>query len=198
MSKTSQDSKVLGQVRPTTFWGEIAPSEHIVQMYEDDGVVLDSLEGFVAEGIEAGDAVIVIATAPHRAALEDRLRMRGISLNVARSRDQYIALDAEETLTRFLVQEWPDQELFESLITGLIARARGNHVRKVRAFGEIVALLWNRGLNGATVRLEYLWQSLCQREQFSLFCAYPKSGFTVDAEDSMRTICEAHSRVLAS
>jgi hypothetical protein len=30
-----------------------------------------------------------------------------------------------------------------------------------------------------------------------LFCAYPKTGFTRDTQDSMREICDAHSRVLA-
>jgi hypothetical protein len=29
------------------FWGEIAPCEHIAQFYEHDGVLLDTLAGFV-------------------------------------------------------------------------------------------------------------------------------------------------------
>ena len=34
--------------------------------------------------------------------------------------------------------------------------------------------------------------------RFSLFCAYAKSGFTQNAEESIREICDAHSRVLAN
>jgi hypothetical protein len=184
--------------RSTTFWGEIAPSQHIVQLYEDDRVVLDSLEGFVAGGLDAGEGVIIIATATHLTALADRLTGRGIDVSFARDRDQYLALDAEEILTKFMVEGWPDQELFEAVVIGLIARARGSQGRRVRAFGEMVAVMWAQGLNGATVHLEHLWHALCHQQGFSLFCAYPKSGFTQNAEESIRQICDAHSRVLAS
>ncbi len=51
--------------------------------------------------------------------------------------------------------------------------------RRVRAFGEMVAVLWDQGQNAATVRLEHLWHKLCPEEKdFSLFCTYPKAGFT--------------------
>jgi hypothetical protein len=63
---------------------------------------------------------------------------------------------------------------------------------------KMVDRLWGQGLSGATVQLERLWHALCRQEGFSLFCAYPKSGFTQNAEESIREICEAHSRVLAS
>jgi hypothetical protein len=66
----------------------------------------------------------------------------------------------------------------------------------VRAFGEMVALLWAQGHCGATVRLEYLWSRFCDQQGFSLLCAYPKSGFTSDAADSIRQICDAHSHVV--
>ncbi len=177
------------------FWAEITPCEHLVQIYGDDDVFVDSLEGFVAGGLKAGDAVIVIATASHRSCLESRLITNGISLSIARSRDQYITLDTEETLTKFLVNDWPDEELFEQLVIPLIERARRTD-RRVRAFGELVAVMWGQGLNGATVQLEHLWHKLCQRESFSLFCAYPKTGFTQDAQASIREICQTHSRIV--
>jgi hypothetical protein len=55
------------------FWGEIAPCEHLVQIYADQGVFLDSLEGFVSGGLLAGEGVIVIGTRAHLIALEQRL-----------------------------------------------------------------------------------------------------------------------------
>jgi hypothetical protein len=175
------------------FWGEIVPSEHLVQFYEDDTVFLDSLEEFVAGGIRAGDGVLVIATPAHRRALSDRLRARGLDPDSAES--PYIALDVEETLARFMVNGWPDDRRFKGVVSELIGRARRDG-RRVRAFGEMVAVLWALGHNGATVRLEHLWHRYCHEESFSLFCAYPRSGFTGDANSSMRDICAAHSRVI--
>jgi hypothetical protein len=188
--------EISGVREKTSFWGEIAPCEHMVQMYTQDSVFLDTLCGFVADGVRCGDGVIVIATAAHLSALEARLAGTGVDLAAARGRDQYIALDAELTLSRFIVNGWPDEEIFDPLVTGLIARA-GRGGRRVRAFGEMVAILWAQGHAGATVRLEFLWHALCRREAFSLLCAYPRTGFTQDVTASVREICAAHSRVIA-
>jgi hypothetical protein len=177
------------------FWGEIAPCEHLVQIYEDACAFLDSLEGFVAGGLRAGDSVIVIATAAHLQDLDERLLAQGLDIAAAQARDQYIFADAEATLAKFMVNGWPDELLFTQTVSELLVRARHGG-RRVRAFGEMVALLWADGHNGATVRLEHLWHAFCQSEAFSLFCAYPRSGFTQDASASIAEICATHSRVV--
>lgn len=176
------------------FWGEIAPCEHLVQIYTSDDVFLDSLEGFVSGGMQKGDGIVIIATPGHISALNQRLTARGFNVETARSRNQYITLDADECLKKFMVKGRPDEELFEHFVGELLTRA-GNG-RRVRAFGEMVALLWARGNSGAMLRLEELWHHLCQKEGLSLFCAYPKSGFTQDTEASIKDICAAHSKVV--
>jgi hypothetical protein len=65
----------------------------------------------------------------------------------------------------------------------------------VRAFGEMVALLWAEGKRGAALRLEELWHPFCEREQLPLFCAYPKSALAVDNFRDITGICAAHCRV---
>ena len=176
------------------FWGEISPCEHFVQIYADDEVFLDTLEGFLANGLRAGDSAIVIATAAHRRALETRLTVQGLDLVGARRKDLYIDLDAEECLDRFIVDGWPDDDLFVAFVSEVLERARGDG-RKVRAFGEMVALLWARGDHAATVRLEHIWHRLCEASGFSLFCAYPKVGFTENAAASISMLCATHSKV---
>jgi hypothetical protein len=177
------------------FWGEIAPCEHLVQIYDEESVFLDALEGYVAGGLDAGDGIVVIATPVHLRALESRLAARRLDVAAARATDQYIALDAAQTLSKFMVDNWPDDELFKSLVTELLSRA-GRDGRRVRAFGEMVAVLWQQNHHAATVRLEHLWHRFCHEESFSLLCAYPKSGFTRDATDSIQEICDAHSKVV--
>jgi hypothetical protein len=178
------------------FWGEIAPCEHLVQIYDGESAFLNSLEGFIAGGLRGGEGVVVIATPDHLAALEDRLRAGG-SMNLASPsiRDRYIALDADQVLSSFMVDGWPDDALFDAVVSRLLERA-GEGGRRVRAFGEMVALLWQRGNAGATVRLEHLWHKLCHERGFSLFCAYPRIGFTQDADAAIKEICDAHSMVV--
>ncbi|HVT39570.1 MAG TPA: MEDS domain-containing protein [Gemmatimonadaceae bacterium] len=179
---------------PEVFWGELAPGEHVAQIYEQSELFLDCLEGFVSVGLRAGEGVIVIATPPHRRALEERLAAQGIDVDFARSLDHYIDLDAEATLSKFMINGWPDDALFRKSVDGLLSRARVRGGR-VRAFGEMVALLWGRGDNAATVRLEHLWHTLVREKHFSLFCAYPKSGFTQGSAASIHEICATHTRM---
>ncbi|HKT88104.1 MAG TPA: MEDS domain-containing protein [Candidatus Sulfotelmatobacter sp.] len=177
------------------FWGEIAPCEHIAQFYEHDRALLDALTGFIGDGLKTGESTIVIATPQHLKALEQGLLNSGVDLVSAIVQHRYIALLADEALKLFMVDHWPDDDLFTTFVGDLIARAKANG-KRVRAFGEMVALLWARGDVAATVRLEYLWEQLCKRQEFSLFCAYPKAGFTKESSQSLREICEAHSRIV--
>jgi hypothetical protein len=177
------------------FWGEIAPTDHVVQIYENDDVFMDLLEGFVAGGIKAGDCVIVMATRTHLKVLESRLKADGFNVFDLMLCDQYIALDARQTLDEFMVDGWPDPNLFYHLASRLIYRARRSK-RGVRVFGEMVALLWAEGNHEATSQLEDLWRRFCNTEPFCRFCAYPKAGFTDNASASLMHICGTHSKMV--
>jgi hypothetical protein len=178
------------------FWGEIAPCDHVVQIYDTDSVFLDALAGFVGAGINANEACIVIATPAHLSALEERLTSLGISIAGLIDDKRYIPLDAEKLLSTFMVDGWPDEAKFNNTVASLLQGARGFHNRKIRAFGEMVAMLWAQGHTGATANLEHLWNKFVAKESFCLFCAYPKVGFTEDIADSIRHICSVHSKVI--
>lgn len=185
-----------GSSSSSAFWGEVAPCDHFVQVYGNDEVFLDMLAGFVGGGLRTGDAAIVIATASHRRELDRRLSAAGRDLASARRSDQYVAVDAELALEKFMVKGWPDEARFRAMVDDLLRRARGDG-RRVRAFGEMVALLWAEGHHGATMRLEQIWTELCKVEGFSLFCAYPRLGLTYpDLRQSLHGLCSTHSRVL--
>jgi hypothetical protein len=168
----------------------------VVQLYESEGALLDLLEDFVAGGVSAGDCVILIATREHLAELGRRLREHGLSVDALCASDRYLPLEAGEVLSRFMVNGWPDYSLFVEAITQVFDRVRESG-RPVRAFGEMVALLWAQGNSGATVMLEHLWNAFSGKETFSLFCAYPKDGFREDAA-ALSSICGAHSRVISN
>lgn len=181
-----------GSSEANVFWGELAACDHFVQIYETDTAFLDTLEGFISGGLASGEAAIVIATREHLAALDDRMRARGIDVGAALLQKRYFPLDARATLARFMVDGWPDEERFREVVTSILQRASEGG-RRVRAFGEMVAVLWAEGHHGAVVRLEHLWTQLCTDRSFALFCAYPKAGFTSDALQSIRNVCALHT-----
>lgn len=176
------------------FWGEMAPCQHIAQFYENDAVLLENLTRFVAGGIKAGESTILIATPEHLRQIHERLKVAHVDVKGAILQDRLITLDAESALARFMVKQWPDDHLFVALILELLERATAKN-RRVRAFGEMVALLWARGDTAATVHLEFLWEKLRKEQCVSLFCAYPKAGFTKNPSQSIAEICALHSKI---
>ena len=179
------------------FWKDIAAHDHLVQIYENDHTFLNLLSGYITGGILSGDSVVVIATAAHLKALELRLKANNFDLFALTWRDQYIPLDADETLGRFMVSGWPDEKLFMEVVPGVMARAKKKN-RKVRAFGEMVAILMAQEQFGPTIALERLWNKYMETEKFCLFCAYPRSAFNQNPTLLMTHVCGTHSKIITA
>lgn len=185
------------QCNAEKFWREVATCSHVVQIYENDEALLNLLEGFVTGGISANESVILIATRAHLHTLERRLRLHGLNVDALCASDQYIPLDAAETLSAFMVNDIPDYSLFVKTITATFDRIRDSK-RQVRAFGEMVAILWEQGNSAATMMLEHMWNAFFEKETFSLFCAYPKNQFLEDTTNSLSNIYKAHSKIITN
>lgn len=180
--------------------GRPRPTEHIVHFYEDEPYFLSELTAYVIDGLSSGEGVVVIATPAHVAAVEDTLRLRGIDLGAARSAGTYTTADAARTLARFMGLVSPDPARFEAVLEELLSRAMGpDGKRRVRAFGEMVALLCERGNFTAALELEQLWSVAARRLSFSLLCAYPVGLFKEQRPGaSLRGVAGSHETVLRS
>jgi hypothetical protein len=176
--------------------GNLITPKHFVRFYEDDEALVKEVAQFISSGFIAGHGGIVIATQAHVQALERRLIASGCDMAAARQTGQFMALDAAETLSRFMIDGWPDERRFRDVVGGLIAAAEQRH-SWVRAFGEMVALLWAEGQQDAAVQLERLWTLLCEAHALSLFCAYPIHYVQNEASSKyFMDICTEHSQVL--
>jgi signal transduction histidine kinase len=89
-----------------------------------------------------------------------------------------------------------DKTLFSELVGPLIQRASEGQ-RRVRIYGEMVALLAADGQHAATIDLERLWNELQQNYAFSLLCGYPMDRFGGEAlAELLGNVCAAHSRLV--
>jgi signal transduction histidine kinase len=171
-------------------------AEHFVQFYEADGFLLNSLGGFIGNAITAGDAAIVVATQEHRNGLDELLLANGLDVSGAKKLGRYISLDAAETLSRFMVDGSPEPSRFNDVMGSIIASVTDGRSR-IRAFGEMVAILWAEGNHAAAIRLEELWNDLQKAHSFSLFCAYPMNGLGGEKFiEPHSSVCNVHSRVI--
>jgi PAS domain S-box-containing protein len=175
---------------------------HLVQLYSDDGSLLDVLCRFIGGAIAVGDAGIVIATKAHHEGLAARLKARGLDSANAISQGRYILVDAEEALPRILRNGQVDETLFNQITGELLMRARAAtdcKESRIAVFGELVALLWAQGQPQEAIRLEQMWNRLAQMHDFSLLCAYPMTGFDNDRHiEPFLKMCAQHSGVVPS
>ena len=106
--------------------------------------------------------------------------------------------DAEATLSSLLDNDVPAPEKFDVIIGGLVGRAsEGAGGAPVRAYGEMVDLLWQRRDPEGAVALEELWNDLGTRMTFSLLCGYRIDIFDRTAQVTfLPQVCRTHSRVV--
>ena len=176
----------------------LEPEEHVVQLYGDDDQLLTRNVGrFLGEGLKRGDGLLVIASAEHRGTLARQLKEdQGYSQAVLEGR--LVFLDAEATLTRFMVNGSPDPELFVRVVGEAVRGVQDRAVHTgTRAYGEMVGLLWKAGEYDAAVRLEELWNELLQSSEVSLFCAYPIDIFSPEFRvGNVDALLWAHTHLL--
>ena len=167
---------------------------HVVQFYGRDEELAEKVAGYLLEALDRGGVAIVIATPEHRREFEARLAKAGVDLAAVRDDGAYLALDAGQTLSELMAADKLDSAAFDRVIGAVIRRA-GAGGRPVRAFGEMVALLWDAGLVNDAVQLEAMWEELGRRHPFSLFCGYRADSVTRDI-GAFAEVCRLHAEIL--
>jgi signal transduction histidine kinase len=188
-----------GREQIDAFLAQPAQHNHMVQFYEDEQFLVDNVAHFIAAGLRGGEPIIIIATEAHRTAFADHVRLHGLDVEKALASGQLTMLDARKTLGELMVGDRPDWERFRRVIGSWIERIRGEGKARVRAYGEMVDLLWRDGNRVAAIQLEEFWNDIGHDYSFSLLCAYVMGNFyrAEDAEDFAR-VCRTHTHVIPS
>jgi hypothetical protein len=174
--------------------------EHLVHLYgEDDGLLARHVSRYLAEGVRRGDGLVVIATPEHARAIRRQLGEGDPAVSAAVQSGRLLFLDARETLDRFMVNGEPDRARFGHVVGGVLGDVRASSASgRVRAFGEMVALLWEAGRPDSAAPLEQYWNALLDDGSFSLFCAYPLDVFSPDADlPGIEVVFREHGHVCA-
>lgn len=186
---------VARETRSADHAARTAGDAHSVQFYEGDDLLGARVSEFIHSSLQAGAAVIVIATRTHRRLFEARTRAHGTDVSAAKAARRLVMMDAKVTLAHFMVDGRVDRERFARVIGGVIERAH-RRCTEVRVYGEMEALLWEKGDSEATLALEVVWNELASTHHFTLLCAYPMGNFRGPENDHVfQKICAAHSHV---
>jgi hypothetical protein len=160
--------------------------DHFVQLYQEPQALYNAVAEYIGTGLVRGEGAVIIARPQNRAGFLEALARRGIETAGLR------LVDAQETLSRFMANGMPAWTSFHQVVGGVIADLRLQYAA-VRAYGEMVDILWQEGNRDAAIRLEEFWNELGKLQTFSLFCAYQLSH--LDAHDE---ICRVHTHLVPS
>jgi hypothetical protein len=170
---------------------------HAVRFYETPESLCRIVAEFLGEGLVSSQPALVIASEPHGQGIVQELRARHFDIDRMMAAGDLLVLDAREIMSTFMRDGVPDADLFQAsaseILTGM---SRGRDHQPIRAYGEMVDLLWKDGHSVAAIRLEMLWNRLAMSHDFSLLCGYSMGNFYKDA--SMSDICNAHTHVLGA
>ena len=175
----------------TTSWSELvrhpAHGDHMVHLYQDPAFLAEAVAEYIASGLRCGEAAVIIATPENRRLFAQKGLSPAAGLRI---------LDAEATLERFMSAGQPQWRAFHEVIGGLIAELRLQYPA-VRAYGEMVDVLWQRGEHGAAARLEEYWNELTRLQTFSLLCAYRIDNLDSKAYGGpLECVCKAHTHLI--
>jgi hypothetical protein len=168
---------------------------HAVRFYQDHESLARIVAGFLGQGFAAGSPALVVATPQHRQAISRALSAQFFDIGRLEASGELILADAAEVLSSLMVDGMPDPDRFKAAVIPLVEQAaRRRAGAAVRAYGEMVDLLWKGGQTVAAVRLETYWNQLAQRHTFDLLCGYAMGNFYKSA--AQETISRQHTHVV--
>jgi len=167
---------------------------HAVCFYEDVPSLARTVGNFIGAGLASNEPAVLIATRAHAATIVEQMSAMALDPLKRMEHGDLVMLDADEMLSRFMVDGMPDRSRFEETFAPIMDVAAGSGQRSVRAYGEMVDLLWN-DQQDAALSLEVLWNQLIAERKVSLLCGYRLGG--IGSNDESQRICDQHSHVIA-
>jgi len=192
----ARGNEVFAPLQPQ---GAETARRHKVGFYSDDRRLVDDVTQFIGAALKAGNAAIVVATESHRNSFVPRLQAQGVDIGTAIEQGRYIALDATDALSTFIIEGMVDRvrfmETFGNLIVTAIKAANGKHPR-VAVFGECVHLLWAQRNAEAAIQMEKLGNQLIGTYNVDILCGYSVDNIQGGMDrDIFQRICAEHSAV---
>ena len=146
---------------------------HEVGVYPDDASFVDDFTRFIEGTLKRENPVIVIVTALHRSSLFQRLQAHGWDIPAAIRQGSYFSVDVSDTLSKFMVNDWPDSARFATVVGDLIrGAAKAAAGKRVAACGECAPTLWGQGKAEAAIQVGHLWDEIADSHDVDTLCGY--------------------------
>lgn len=158
-----------------------------MQVYDDPADLVATVAPYLVAGLAQGSPALVIATPEHWLEFAAELPYDAAA--------QPTVLDAHETLAAITADGHVSPEAFERHVGGVVDELATRHPgRTIRAFGEMVDVLWQQGAHDEALVLEELWNGLQRTRPIALLCAYRLDVFDADVQaDGLADVFRLHT-----
>jgi PAS domain-containing protein len=171
--------------------------EHILQFYEAERFLYDSISQFILPSFFSNEsASVIIATQHHLDSLEVHLREQNLIPAQLKDRGQLMFLDADEILATIMPGGKLDLGIFENYLRSFFSEIKEKYPR-ILVYGELVNILCERGDFELARQLEVVWERfLAEAGDISLLCGYNMNAFEAEGlSEVFQQICLNHSQV---
>ena len=172
---------------------------HDVGFYPNESSLLSAWTEAATTALAAGHTVILLAVESRREAVREILQSSGVDIDRAIAQKRYMALDISDMLSQFMVDNWPDEALFQNAVSDVVVEALGastSREPRVMVCGECAPTLWREGKGDAALRVEQLWDKITRAHGVDTLCAYLLDSAPSSERDKMvRRISAVHTEV---
>ena len=166
-------------------------AHHIVRFSAHDDDLVPAIADFVSDGVRLGERVVLLIRPRLWNSVEQQLLSNRIRIGTALKHREVVVVNAEETLERVT---GADGRVDVDAFAGILSAICDPLARPMRAYGEMVTLLANRGQLDAAIEIERLGHALAQ-DGVNILCAYHVGH--LKASDYVERICAEHHAAVA-
>lgn len=161
--------------------------DHVAQTYQDPASLRRAVGSWIAPALRRRGGALLVCTPTHADLVRAELRDVALDPEAAEREGRLVVKDAEDLLSRFMVDDMPQGAAFKRIARELVRSiAAASAPGPIRAWGEMVDVLAKSGRPEAANRLEALWNEIIAEADLQLLCSYE-----LDVLDPA-----AHARVL--
>lgn len=182
-------------------WRELlaspSPAPHAVQVCDGDGFLVTGVAHFAAEGLRAGEAVMLTGTRAHWNGIRQALASAGLDVAAALHAGQLVHTEVSEAVAAVLAGGRLDRARFDALADQALGRARADaRFAGLRWWGEMSNLMLCHGATRDALQAEEYADAAARRHGAALFCSYLIDRFDPRHHGVLKELCCRHSHVI--
>lgn len=170
---------------------------HEVTLYPDELSLVGDVASFVEKALRAENAVILVTRESRRRLLLNELERRNWDVGAATRGGGYTPLDVGLTLSKFMVNDWPDGARLAKVVGETIAtvsKAAQSKNSRIAVYGECAPTLLAEGKEEAAIEVERLWDEMARSFGLEVLCGYVLGDCHITENSHIfRQICAVHS-----